>query len=439
MSGYKAKYKDCRTMYVKEDCQLENIMKVISVCGEIGFGSIRLFGESGEKVKQAKYDKIRKQMLEKCEYKTCDGRALLKDEAFFLRGKGQEKTIRVTSEGQKLFEAFEWGKEYTEKYTSRSLPTDRERVLRNVALSEWCIFMMRSGIEFNPKLNPPIDLLSQKASGPQNKNEWTPHNIENPIFYPSKEIKKKTPNNVFRGRGSRAHGFLVKKDRVEVCYRLPKTRMVWQESEEGRMCTFGTTVFGPQLFGIPHSFRSPDALCLVDDYDKCEQVVFESSFNLRKESKDYIEKNKNKTIFKDMFSNVFVFPRNEGGVKSFIFHNIPNIEDLLFRFYVTEESYRKDTYRSGYDCDAFDYDEGVVTLFFFDGNITKLHNCARVRRIHTSGGIPSDVTIRVFCFSWQEEYVKKTFEDTTGVEIIVQNYDSVVDVMKKLSEGKELI
>ena len=261
------------------------------------------------------------------------------------------------------------------------------------------------------------------------------HSIDSPIFYPSKEIKRTMPGHSSRGRGSRAQGFLVKKDKVEICYTLPKTRMVWFESEEGVMNTFATTKFGPVNFEVPWDFRHPDALCLVDDYDKCEQVIYQPPYNNRFVSpKAY--KDGDKKLFKDMFSNVYVFPRNEGGVKSFIFHNIPNIDDLVFDFYVAEESYKKDTYRSGYDCDAFDYDEGIATLFFFDGNITKLHNCARVRRIHTSGGLSADINIRIFCFPWQEEYVKKTFEDTTGVEIVVQNYEEVVKMLEKLSKGE---
>jgi len=433
MSGYRLKRNRCRSMVVCDGTHLADIMRVIAVCGEVGFFAVRLFGIQGSG-NAALYGTTRERMLEECEYKTPDGRVLFKGKAFSLRGKGQEKTIRVTSGGQSLFKEFEWGKEYLDKFSGGSLPTDRERVLRTVALSEWCIFLHRSGIEYNPKITPELYNLSLPINGPHGKGERSPHKIETSVFYPSKEIKRKNEGRKLYGRGSRAHGFLVRKDRVEICYRLPKTRMVWQEREEGAITTFATSKFGPLNFGIRNSFEHPNALCLVDDYDKCEQVVFETPYTKRA-NRDY-SKPKERTLFKDMFSNVYVFPKNEGGVKSFIFHNIPDVEESLFEFYIAEESYRKEVYKSGYDCDAYDYDKGVATLFFFDGNITKLHRCASARKRHTDEGVNLNTKIRVFCFPWQKTYLEKVFEGTTGVDIRVQNYEKIVDIMKKISEER---
>ncbi|MEE1503929.1 MAG: hypothetical protein UGF89_06770 [Acutalibacteraceae bacterium] len=434
--GYRPKYKECRTLFLKDGTQLANVMRVVSVCGEIGYYSIRLFGFVGKNERDVKYRNTRERMLEQCEYKSSSGEVLFKGEAFSLRGRGQEKTMRVTSGGRRLFEEFEWGKEYIDKFTNGSLPTDRERVLRTVALSEWCIFMLRSGIEFNPRLNPKLHNLSLPSSGPQNKNEWTPHEIDEPIFYPSKEIKRSNEGRRLYGRGSRAHGFLVKKDKVEICYRLPKTRMVWQEKEEGAITTFATAKFGPLNFGIRNSFEHPNALCLVDDYDKCEQVVFEPPYVNRRVKKEEYHRSSDKDLFKNLFSNVYVFPRNENGVKSFVFHNIPNIDDLLFEFYIAEESYREAIARSGYDCDAYNYDDKVATLFFFDGCITKLHKCAKARRRHSEEGVNLDTRIRVFCFPWQKEYIEKVFEGCVGVDIKTQNYEKIVEIMKRKNKER---
>ena len=430
MSGYKPKYKDQHTVFLKNNMKLTDLMKIISVCGEVGYFAIRLFGvykNSGS----PRYGDIRKQMLEECEYKDSEGKVIFRGKAFSLRGKGREKTIRVTSGGQRLFEEFDWGKEYIEKFTGRSLPTDRERVLRTVSLSEWCIFLLRSGIEFNPQVNPELFLSSHLTS--ESNTQWVKHSIDSPIFYPSKEIKRTMPGHSSRGRGSRAQGFLVKKDKVEICYTLPKTRMVWFESEEGVMNTFATTKFGPVNFEVPWDFKHPDALCLVDDYDKCEQVVFEPPYNNRFVSPK-VYKGGDKKLFKDMFSNVYVFPRNEGGIKSFIFHNIPYIDDLVFKFYIAEESYRKDTYRSGYDCDAYNYNNKIATLFFFDGNITKLHRCAEVRKRHSEAGVNLETQIRVFCFPWQKKYIEKVFEGCKGVDIKTQNYDKIVEILTEKSK-----
>lgn len=435
MRYYNPMYKSCRTMFLKDNTHLTDIMKVISVCGEIGYFSIRLFGEVGNG-KTIRYGTTREHLLGNREYKSSGGKTLYKGNAFTVRGKGQEKTIRVTSGGRTLFEEFEWGKEYLDKYADISLPTDRERVLRTVALSEWCIFMLRNGIEFNPKINPELfKSPSQPTSNPQNNNKWERHQIDKPIFYPGKEVKQRAPNNSFRGRGSRALGVLVKQDGTEICYQLPKTRMVWREKEEGMMGVFVTTKLGPQNFGINTRMKLPNALCLVDDYDKCEQVVFCPPYNKNERNKQE-HGEADKISFKDMFSNVYVFPRNEGGVKSFSFHCIPDIEELLFDYYIGIKEYKKDTYRSGYDCDAYNYDNKDVILFFFDGNITRLHNCAKARQIYTMGGKKASSRILVFCFPWQRWYVEKVFAGAEGVEIVEQDYDFLSEEIRNKSKER---
>jgi len=429
----KLKIKDKNTIFVRPRSQIANILRVLSVSGEIGCSSLKLFGVGGEREGYTQYGRIKRLMLSDVEYKDVDGEEIAKGVMFTVCGVGQLKRLRVSNTGDALFEPLGLGERFREFYFKKNLSGDPKAIKRNIRLAEWCIFCQRVGVEFNPAFTPKVYNLGsgdEKKYGPHPKE---PYEITEKIFYPSKEIKTRDERASKYGNGSRVTGVLVSPEKMELCFWIPPTRLVWDVNVELSFESYLKNDFGPQNFGFPFDpTQKFDLLCIAKSFPLSEQVIFKPAYSGRGKAPE--KKNlSDSTLFKDLYKDIYVFPDNENGIRQFKFHNIPNLKETLLDFYIRNPQAVADASSCTFQCDAYDKSKNIATVFFYDGCVTKLQSCVVGKSTDYARG-ENAVKLRIYCFPWQTQYIKDKFAGIKGVTIIDDDYEKVYGIISRRAQ-----
>ena len=80
-----------------------------------------------------------------------------------------------------------------------------------------------------------------------------------------------------------------------------------------------------------------------------------------------------------------------------------------------------------YDADYYDDSSKVATLFFFDGCVSKLEQCARVKESNFFDAASTQLDIYIFDF--QKEYVEKVFEKAPNTNIKAFTFEEIMAII----------
>ena len=428
----KLKYKQKNALIVKNDSQLGDVLSVCAVCGEIGLSALKLFGtDNGEMNGVARYGRIKRNALKDNTYISESGVVLYDGKAFNECGEGKLKTLRPLPRAYSIFDAVEGGRNIC-SFDDKSRSSDVQHVRRVVAMSEWCVFCRNAGVEFNPQLMPPVYNLggevinNRNGIGPQ---EAGAREIKNNYFYNTINIKEMDTKGKQYGKGSRAYGLLLKKGGKEmpcVCFNfLDNAHLLWGSSDED-FIYYAAMDFGPHNFGTKYGFgEKTTALCLAESYEKAHSIVFAPPYNPNFKGGAKVSYNRN---FSSLFSDVYVFPRSENGVKQFSLFMCEDVKMRLIEHFIGIT--QKDTSSkrvSIYDADYYDDASKVATLFFFDGCVSKLEQCARVKESNFFDAASTQLDVYVFDF--QKKYVENVLKGALNTNIKVFTYEEVTDIV----------
>ncbi len=433
--------KDKYTVFVRPDSQIANILRVMSVSGEIATHSFKLFGVGGENEGYVQYGRVKRLLLSNVIYKDVNKEDLYdsgeetdvkKTALFSVRSCGQTKTIRVKTKSRCLFVPLGLGERFDELFKDGNLAGDPSTIKRNIKLSDWCIFCQRAGIQFNPVFTPKVYNLGTGTKESLGPKENGPREVKERIFYPSREIRRRDEKAKKYGMGSRVVGVFVSPEGMELCHWIPPHRATWTLSEELSFEGYLKNYFGPHNFGFPFDpTLKYDLLCIAESYELSEQVIFKPSF----EKGDNLKKIKltDSTVFKDLYKDIYVFPRNENGIRQFKFHIIPNLKETLLDFYIRNPQAVADASSCTFQCDAYDKSKNIATVFFYDGCVTKLQSCLVGKSTDYARG-ENAVKLRIYCFPWQTQYVKDKFAGIKGVTIIDDDYEKVYGIISRRAQ-----
>lgn len=428
----KLKYKDKNSLVVRPDSQLGDVLSVCAVCGEIGLSALKLFGtDNGELNGVAKYGRIKRNALKDIRYTTKNGDVLYEGKAFNMCGEGKLKTLRPISKAYSIFDALEGGRNIC-RYEGKARGSDAQHTRRVVALSEWCVFCRKAGVEFNPQLVPPVYNLG--GEGINNRNGIGPkkagaREVEKDLFYSTVNIKEMDTKGKQYGRGSRANGLLLRKGGKEmpyVCFNfLDNAHLLWGSSDED-FIFYSKMDFGAKNFGIKDVFgEKSKALCLAENYEKAHSIIFSPPYASNFKGGGKTSYNRN---FSSLFSDVYVFPRNEKGVKQFsLFIKEGYIEKLIEYFLGVTQKDAVQQKSSIYDVDYFDKESQVASLLFFNGCVTKLQKCAEVKKSNFFDS--ASIQLDVYVFDFQKEYVEKVLKDAPYTNIKVFTFKEILGIV----------
>ena len=428
----KLKYKRKNSLIVKNDSQLGDVLSVCAVCGEIGLSALKLFGtDSGELNGVARYGRIKRNVLKENIYVSDNGTVLFDGKGFNECGEGQLKTLRPLPRAYSIFDALEGGRNIY-SFDDKSRSTDVQHIRRVVAMSEWCVFCRKAGVEFNPMLMPPVYNLG--ANEMNNRNGVGPQPsglriVDKNYFYNSVTIKEMDTRGKQYGRGSRANGLLLKIGGNEIpyiCFNfLDNAHLLWGSSDED-FIFYSKMDFGVKNFGIRYEFgEKSKAVCLAENYEKAHSIIFSPPYTPNYKGSVKTSYNRN---FSSLFSDVYVFPRNGNGVKQFsVFLNEEFKSKLIEHFIGAVQKNISRKTISLYDVDYYDDVSEIATLFFFDGCVTKLKKCVDVKESNFFDAASTQLDIYIFDF--QKEYVEKVFEKAPNTNIKAFTFEEIMAII----------
>lgn len=402
----KLKYKNKNTTRIKKGYEIYDVLSVVSCCGLISNRALELLGVSG---------RTRRNMFRNIEYVDFRNKVVFDGVAFKQYAVGDCIYIRPEKKAYSIFAAVDGGEEYVKSFKDAVRYSDEEHLSRIVAYSELCAFALRAGVEFNPLKVPEIHNLGEV-------NEIVPSEIKQSTLYSVRRIRKvdERAKNVLRG--CRAVGVLVRKQEADMCYNfLDNKRKRWQYGNEVGFELYLNHRFLPCNFICDFdATRKSNCVYLCESYEDSEAVIFNEAFNVNNLNK-YGMKSE---AFCYLFEDIYVFPKNENGIKSFKLYNQPNVTLKLAMSIGLKDESIEYAYRSGYNCDAYDTERKTAHLFFYTGCVTKLKDCINGSRPAYPGW--DAVTLKIHCFPFQEAYVRSKIEDGMNVEVEVCNYDEIV-------------
>lgn len=400
------KIKNKNTTRIKKGYEIYNVLSVISCCGLISNRALELLGVSG---------RTRRNMMRNIEYVDDENNVVFSGVAFKQYAVGECRYIRPEKKAYPIFAAVDGGEEYVKSFKDAVRYSDEEHLSRIVAYSELCAFALRAGVEFNPLKTPEIHNLGDSY-------EIKPTEIKQNILYSVRRIRQIDDNAKNVARGCRAIGVLVDEKKASLCYNfLDCKRKRWQFGNEVAFITYLNFKFLVHNLGYEfEATRKSNCIYLCESYEDSEVVIFNEAFNIYAPNK-YSVKGE---IFCNTFENVYVFPKNENGIKSFNLYNQPDVTLRLVSSIGLDKESTESVYRCCYDCDAYDAGRKTAHFFFYTGCVNKLKKCIESSRPSRYGW--NAVTLRIHCYPFQEAYVRSKIEDGMNVEVEVCNYDEVM-------------
>ena len=406
MDFKKLKHKTKNTTRIKKGYEIYDVLSVVSCCSLISNRALELLGVSG---------RTRRNMLRDIEYVDDENNVVFSGVAFKQYAVGECRYIRPEKKAYTIFAAVDGGEEYVKSFKDAVRYSDEEHLSRIVAYSELCAFALRTGVEFNPLKAPEIHNLGEV-------NEIVPSEIKQSTLYSVRRIRKvdERAKNVLRG--CRAVGVLVRNQEADMCYNFLDTkRKRWQYGNEVGFELYLNHRFLPCNFICDFdATRKSNCVYLCESYEDSEAVIFNEAFNVNNLNK-YGMKSE---AFCYLFEDIYVFPKNENGIKSFKLYNQPDIILKLVASIGLSKDAISYAYRSGYNCNAYDTERKTAHLFFYTGCVTKLKDCINGSRPACPGW--DAVTLKIHCFPFQEAYVRSKIEDGMNVEVEVCNYNEIV-------------
>lgn len=372
------------------------ILEYISLCGEFPYQSLEMMNRN-------------KRILQR----TINN---LKKEGYItITGTGPMKTIRVTKKAFPIIEAInpDFLKHYlivSENHhfrggTYKNNKVGARQVWRRHRMAEiLCIFK-----QLNVKL-----WQEEKPKLHLNTKEEKRINLNDLIFYTSKELKNIDVNQRYKTDFTRIMGALFSPGGVYCVYNTNKGLMKWNSQGEGKAQVLVEDIVNQNLKEYKSKlFEANSAIMFGKGMEPALEMLISNGGKRDSNGFEMLS-------FDNTYRNIFYLTLDDNGRRQLNIMTKKNWHDIL-KEEIFPEEYINFKY-SNIDCDAIDKNNNKYILMFFDGNV------GRLKRFKQASYDSAKNNFEVLCFSWQANFIKEYMEDNVTCRIL--SIDDIEEIFK---------
>lgn len=299
-----------------------------------------------------------------------------------VSGKAKVKSLRLYKSAIEILESIGAKEYYLQTFWKHKFPGDSVHKDRNFRVAETIAMFMRAGFEYRPYLLP-------KLCG----NDIRITVKGNPVFYPSKDLKKVGEIEMNKTMFSRVTGVVFANGAAYAVYNTRNAIMKWNGMSEFKVMHDITSIArmnaGIQVVDSALLFGQTDKIALA--------TILETEKNRRLEFR-----------FDLVYTHIHFIPLDNNGLRQLKLLFVPNWRERLLEV-LFDDSDR--SYNSG----QFEYDalvDGVYVYSFLDGDIARL--------IRLKNAIKDkQLNLEVICFPYQTELLKTYL----GTHVVIKNIE----------------
>lgn len=379
-------------IHIRPGSQVHEILTLLSIVGEFPTCSLHLLGS--ERVYKALVSKL----SEKQECCHTESGNLISTKLLTISGKGSSKTIRLYRKALPILTWLGADEYYSEAFPNHKFSGTYYHVIRNHRVAEVVAMCMKAGLEIRPYKLPKL------------QNAHLAKIIQEPTFYPSREIKGAYEEGLNKTRYTRIVGALFVGDTCFAMYNTRDLPMKW--SGRGEFKTKHALIDTGRLNAGVTDVTS--ALLFANDASVALETLLEVDKNQRKDER-----------FDAIYRHIHFIPLSKDGIRQFRLFTKPRWQEevlgLLF-----EDDQR--SYGSG----QFEYDafiDGTYVFVHFDGDLARL---IRYRDASQFFKGPHEV----LCFPQQVDYVQRYLGKKVNIKTIdIDVIEEALGIRKELNEG----
>ena len=379
-------------IHIRPGSQVHEILTLLSIVGEFPTCSLHLLGS--ERVYKALVSKL----SEKQECCHTESGNLISTKLLTISGKGSSKTIRLYRKALPILTWLGADEYYSEAFPNHKFSGTYYHVIRNHRVAEVVAVCMKAGLEIRPYKLPKL------------QNAHLAKIIQEPTFYPSREIKGAYEEGLNKTRYTRIVGALFVGDTCFAMYNTRDLPMKW--SGRGEFKTKHALIDTGRLNAGVTDVTS--ALLFANDASVALETLLEVDKNQRKDER-----------FDAIYRHIHFIPLSKDGIRQFRLFTKPRWQEevlgLLF-----EDDQR--SYGSG----QFEYDafvDGTYVFVHFDGDLARL---IRYRDASQFFKGPHEV----LCFPQQVDYVQRYLGNKVNIKTIdIDVIEEALGIRKELNEG----
>lgn len=379
-------------IYIRPGSQVYEILTLLSIVGEFPTCSLHLLGS--ERVYKALVSKLTEKQ-DCCHTETGE---VISTKVLTISGKGSSKTIRLFRKALPILKWLGAEQFYHEAYPNHKFSGSYYHVVRNHRVAEVVAVCMKAGLEIRAYRLPRL----------QNKD--LVNIIQEPTFYPSREIKGHYEDGLNKTRYTRIVGALFVNGECFAMYNTRDIPMRW--SGRGEFKTKHALIDTGRCNAGVTDVTS--ALLFANDASVALATLIEVDKNQRKDER-----------FDSIYKHIHFIPLSKDGIRQFQLFTVPKWQDRILQLLF------EDAQRS-YGLGQFEYDaivNGTYVFVHFDGDLARL---IRYRDASQFFKGPHEV----LCFPHQVGYIKSYLGKTVTIKTIDINViEEALGIGKELNEG----
>lgn len=372
------------------------ILEYISLCGEFPYQSLEMM-DRNKRILQRTINNLKKEGY------------------ITITGTGPMKSIRVTKKAFPIIEAInpDFLKHYlvvSENHhfrggTYKNNKVGARQVWRRHRMAEiLCIFK-----QLNVKL-----WQEEKPKLHLNTKEEKRINLNNLIFYTSKELKNIDVNQRYKTDFTRIMGALFSPGGVYCIYNTNKGLMKWNSQGEGKAQVLVEDIVNQNLEEYKSKlFEANSAIMFGKGMEPALEMLISNGGKRDSNGFEMLS-------FDNTYRNIFYLTLDENGKRQLNIMTKKNWHDIL-KEEIFPEEYINFKY-SNIDCDAIDKNNNKYILMFFDGNV------GRLKRFKQASYDSAKNKFEILCFPWQANFIKEYMENNVTCRIL--SIDDIEEIFK---------
>lgn len=326
-------------IYIRRDSIVYEVLTVLSYVAEFPYASIALLGN------YETYRKTITKMGQEQTYRIPDHPQMITGRLLNISVSKDQKTIRLSQKGLEVLHLVnpDTGAYYTRVYGKAKISSSAERVDRAHRMAETVALFRLAGIETCPSRLPPIQIDVFIDTPP-----------DEPLFYPSQELKHIGGDSVNKIAFSRITGMLLSPGGCYSIYNSRDTRMEWNGRGEGKVKAYLSVV----------------AKKNAGQTDMESAMILGSDYGIAQLTLAFLGKvNRTEDRFDQIYSHLHFIPMNDFGTRLIKILALPDWKEILLDLLFDEEE------QAGMEA-TFCYDairDEAYVLSFLDSDIFRLN------------------------------------------------------------------
>ena len=368
------------TKTMRKDSRLYRLISLLSVCGEYPVRSLHLLGN------KRMYRKLVDECMQPLTVRNPEtAEAISLPRLFNLCGKGRLKSIRLYSGALPILKWIDEGEYYDIISNGHNMPMNDQHLDRNHRVAEVLAVCRDAGIEIFPHNLPNFQRDEFDTIIP----------IRQPFFMTSRMLKWFGGDDAANKTNfTRLVGTLFIGETDYFVYNTRYTPMKWSGLGELKAKINIRTLLQKPPFHEAYSMLFADSGEIAMDAYLATHKIKNSNYH-----------------FDKIYDKTHFIPLNEYGARFLRFFTIPNWHDMLIK-----NIFQTDTLTPFVGNHFDNCTDNIYSLVWLNGDLRRLW--AAYPTVHKT---------RIYCFCWQERFVRNYVGD--DVEILIVNFNKVESLL----------